>query len=157
MISFFAKISNRLPGAGPSRTDTGGNRSADETGRGKGHVLWCCFLISTLFISSSHSSSVLIVYSTTTGGAGWGGTGRNGTDTGGDSNKGQDMGGRRTGKGGVRISDNSEWRLELVFRDLVIPSYDSYDFMSESFQKKCLNPKTRVFSHSPWNWRDSKL
>ena len=56
----------------------------------------------------------------------------------------------------IRIDDNSEWRLELVFDGLVIPSYDSYDFTSESFQKKYLNPKTRVFSHSPWNWRDSK-
>ena len=57
----------------------------------------------------------------------------------------------------VRIrSDNSDWRLEFVFHGLAIPSYDSYGFMSKSFRNKYLNPKTRVFSHSPWNWRDSK-
>ena len=35
-----------------------------------------------------------------------------------------------------------------MFHGLVIPSYDSYDFTSESFRNKYLNPKTRVFSHS---------
>ena len=33
-----------------------------------------------------------------------------------------------------------------MFHDLIIPSYDGYDFTSESFRKK-LNTKIRVFSH----------
>ena len=33
-----------------------------------------------------------------------------------------------------------------MFHGLVIPSYDGYDFTSESFRKKYLNPKL-VFSH----------
>ena len=34
-----------------------------------------------------------------------------------------------------------------MLHGLVIPSYDGYDFTSESFRKKYLNPKTCVFSY----------
>ena len=98
VISFFAKISNRLAEAGRNRADAGGGIDAGETGRGKGYVLFMLFLFSTLFISSSHSSSILIIYSATTGTAGRARAGqdvtgptRAGTATR-DSNEGQDRG-----------------------------------------------------------------
>ena len=82
---------------GPDRTDTGGDRNTGKIGGGKGY-LSCCFLFFTLFISSSRSSSVLIIYSTTTGRAGWVRAGQDvmgltwaGTATR-DSNEGQDRG-----------------------------------------------------------------
>ena len=73
---FFTKINKRRAGLGPDRTDVIDNRNAGQDGgRGGNRYVSCYFLLSTLFISSSRSSSVLIVYSKTSGRAGQGGTG----------------------------------------------------------------------------------
>ena len=56
----FSKISNRRAGAGPNRTDAGGKRNANKTGRGKGYVSSClfsllnsCLLLALLLFQSS--------------------------------------------------------------------------------------------------------
>ena len=77
------------------RGKSGPTRAAIERRARSGEVKGTChvvFLFSALFISSSRSSSVLIVYSTTTCGTGRDGAGHNGTGAGGDSNEGQDRG-----------------------------------------------------------------
>ena len=89
IISFFAKIINRRAGAGPDRTDAGGDRNAGRDGGGNGYLL-CYFLFSTLFISSSHSSSFPIVCVRQQ--AGRDRAGRKRTDAGGNSNEGRDRG-----------------------------------------------------------------
>ena len=78
-------------GAGPDRTDAGGNRNAGRDGRG-GATGTCHvnFLFSTLFISSSRFSSFPIVYVRQQPGRDR--AGRNRTNAGGDSNEGQDRG-----------------------------------------------------------------
>lgn len=90
IISFFAKIINRRAGAGPDRTDAGGDRNAGRDGGGGNGYLLCYFLFSTLFISSSHSSSFPIVCVRQQ--AGRDRAGRKRTDAGGNSNEGRDRG-----------------------------------------------------------------
>ena len=103
IISFFAKISNRRAGAGPGRTEAGGERNGSKTGGGKGYVSSCLFSLPTQFISSSCSSSFPIVYRTITDGAKRDVTG----PTRAAQQRGTEQRGRRTGSGGRRAGHRS--------------------------------------------------
>ena len=65
-LSFFVRINNRRAVRGRTGPTWLAIKTRDETGGGRVRVM--LFLLSTLFVSSPHSSSFLIVYSTITGG-----------------------------------------------------------------------------------------